>query len=225
MLKKLFISVVALIVMLTSVVSAVEIGDDFYLYGRDDKKLASTLNMTEGEVKDYCEQNYITLLAVNSDNSKQIRETTRETEFSKTVKNLAVLDNDEILELTFQLCGIENAKGKVIEKNNYKYLKIEVKAIDKVSGDYILTQYITVKNGKIITLGFYTSKGKDTAYTEEIFNSQFTKKDVSGTKGWITVGLVVLLGMAVTLSFMILRDLKPPKTSLEAIETAEEGEE
>ena len=53
MLKKLLISVVALIVMLTSVVSAVEIGDDLYLYGRDNKKLASVLNMTEGEVKDY----------------------------------------------------------------------------------------------------------------------------------------------------------------------------
>lgn len=210
MLKKLLISVVALIVMLTSVVSALEIGDDFYLYGRDDKKLASALNMTENEVKDYCEQNYITLLAVNSDNTKQIREITRETEFSKTVKNLAVLDNDEILELTFQLCGIENVKGKVIEENNYKYLKIEVKALDKVGGDYVLTQYITVKDSKIVALNFYTSKNQDLSYTEEVFNSQFGE-DTSTARGWLTVGLALLLGVAVMLSFMIIRDIKPPK--------------
>ena len=225
MLKKLLIAVVLLIVMLTSVVSAIEIGDDFYLYGRDDKKLAEVLSMTESEVESYVEQNYITLLAVNADNSKQIREITRETEFSKTVKNLAVLQDDEILELTFQLCGIENAKGKIVEKDNYKYLKIEVKAIDKVNGDYILTQYITVKDSKITALSFYTSKSDDTAYTEEIFNSQFKNEDVSGTKGWLTVGLVVLLGTAVALSFMILRDLKPPKTSLEDINTTEENQE
>ena len=37
--------------MLTTVVSAIEIGDDFYLYGQDDKKLATALGMTEDEVK------------------------------------------------------------------------------------------------------------------------------------------------------------------------------
>ena len=208
MLKKMLISVVALMVLLMTVVSAVEIGDDFYLYGRDDKKLAAALNMTENEVKSYCEQNAITLLAVNEDNTKQVRETTRKTEFSKTVKNLAVLKDDEILELTFQLCGIENAKGKVIEKDAYKYLKIEVRGKDS-GGEYVLTQYITVKKSEIVTLSFYTSNGEDTGYTEKIFNSQF--RDISKTKGWLTAALALLLGVAVTLSFMIIRDLKPPK--------------
>lgn len=208
MLKKLLISVVVLCVMLTTVVSAVDIGSDFYLYGRDDNKLAAVLNMTEDEVKSYCEQNNINLLAVNKDNTKQIREIIRETEFSKTVKNLAVLKDDEILSLTYQLCGIDNAKGKVIEKATYKYLKIEVKGKDS-GGEYILTQYITVKNSKTVTLSFYTSNGEDTGYTDKIFNSQF--RDISKTKGWLTAALALLLGVAVTLSFMIIRDLKPPK--------------
>ncbi len=208
MLKKLLISVVALCVMLTTVVSATQIGDDFYLYGRDDKKLASALSMTEEEVKKYCNDNDITLLAVNKDNTKQIREITRKTEFSKTVKNLAVLKNDEILSLTYQLCGIENVKGKVIEKDAYKYLKIEVKGKDS-GGEYILTQYITVKNSKTVTLSFYTSNGKDTSYTDKIFNSQFS--NINATKGWLTAALAVLLGVAVVLSVMIVRDLKPPK--------------
>lgn len=194
--------------MLTTVVSATQIGDDFYLYGRDDKKLASALSMTEEEVKKYCNDNDITLLAVNKDNTKQIREITRKTEFSKTVKNLAVLKNDEILSLTYQLCGIENVKGKVIEKDAYKYLKIEVKGKDS-GGEYILTQYITVKNSKTVTLSFYTSNGKDTSYTDKIFNSQFS--NINATKGWLTAALAVLLGVAVVLSVMIVRDLKPPK--------------
>ena len=106
MLKKLLIAVTVLTVMLVSVVSALEIGDDFYLYGRDNKKLADVLSMSEAEVLAYCKDNNITLLAVNNDNTKQIRETTRVTEFSKTVNNLAVLKNDEIIDLTYQLCGI-----------------------------------------------------------------------------------------------------------------------
>ena len=208
MLKKLLISVVALTVMLVTVVSAIEIGDEFYLYGRDDKKLASTLSMTEEEVKTYCQQNYINLLAVNKDNTKQIREIVRETEFSKTVKNLAVLSDNEISDLTFQLCGIENAKGKVISKDAYKYLKIEVRGKDS-GGEYILTQYITVKNSKTVTLSFYTSNGKDTDYTDKNFNSQFS--NINSTKGWLTVALALMLGLCALLSVMIVRDLKPPK--------------
>lgn len=194
--------------MLTTVVSALEIGDDFYLYGRDDKRLAATLDMTEEEVKAYCTENNIAVLAVNKDNTKQIREIVRETEFSKTVKNLAVLKNDEILDLTYQLCGIENAKGKVIEKDAYKYLKIEVRGKDS-GGEYILTQYITVKNSKTVTLSFYTSNGEDTSYTDKIFNSQFS--NLKATKGWVTIALALMLGLCAVLSVMIVRDLKPPK--------------
>ncbi len=208
MLKKLLIAVTALAVMLVSVVSALEIGDDFYLYGRDNKKLAAALSMSEAEVTAYCKENSITLLAVNADNTKQIRETTRETEFSKTVNNLAVLSDSEIADLTYQLCGIENVKGRVIEKDAYKYLKIEVKSKDS-GGEYILTQYITVRGGKSVVLSFYTSGKKDTSYTEDIFNSQFI--NTSATKGWLTAALAVLLLICAALSLMIVRDLKAPK--------------
>ncbi len=208
MLKKLLIAVVGVAVMLVSVVSALEIGEDFYLYGRDNQKLCEALSMTDAEIANYCKENYITALAVNKDNTKQIREITRQTEFSKTVKNLAVLSDKEILDLTFQLCGIENAKGKVIEKDAYKYLKIEVKGKDS-GGEYILTQYITVKNGKAVTLSFYTSNGEDTSYTDKIFNSQFS--NITATKGWLTAVLAVLLGICAVLSVMIVRDLKAPK--------------
>ena len=189
-------------------VSALEIGDDFYLYGRDNKELSKALSMTEPEISIYCTENYITALAVNKNNTKQIREITRGTEFSKTVKNLAVLSDDEILTLTYQLCGIENAKGKVIEKDACKYLKIEVKGKDS-GGEYVLTQYITVKNSKTVTLSFYTSQGEDTSYTDEIFNSQFS--NIGATKTWLTVALAFVLGLCVVLCVMIVRDLKPPK--------------
>ena len=208
MLKKMLISLTALAVMLVSVVSALEIGDEFYLYGRDDKKLAAALSMSEAELSDYCKENDITLLAANKDNSKQITEITRQTEFSKTVKNLAVLSDDEIIALTYQLCGLENVKGKVVSKDAYKYLKIEVKGKDS-GGEYVLTQYITVKNSKTVTLNFYTSQGEDTSYTDEIFNSQFS--NIGATKTWLTVALAFVLGLCVVLCVMIVRDLKPPK--------------
>ena len=208
MLKKLLISVLIIALMLMTVVSALEIGDDFYLYGRDNKELSKALSMTEAEISSYCTENYITALAVNKNNTKQIREITRGTEFSKTVKNLAVLSDAEILALTYQLCGIENAKGKVIEKDAYKYLKIEVKGKDS-GGEYVLTQYITVKNSKTVTLSFYTGDGEDTAYTDEIFNSQFS--NIGATKTWLTVALAFVLGLCVVLCVMIVRDLKPPK--------------
>lgn len=212
MLKKILICVIALMVMLISVVSALEIGDEFYLYGKDNQKIAQSFSMTDSELKKYCAENGITLLAVNKDNTKQIREITTTNDFSKTVKNLAVLSDSEIEKLAPDLCGIENAKGKVIEKNTYKYLKIEVKGKDS-GGEYILTRYITVKNSEIISLNFYTSANLSTDYCDEIFNSQF--KGTGGLKVIITVLLALLFGVVATLSVMIVRDLNKPKEELQ----------
>ncbi len=212
MLKKLLISVMALAVMLTTFVSALEIGDEFYLYGRDNKEISQVLSMSDAEIAQYCKENRITLLAVNKDNTKQIREITCETEFSKKVGNLAVLSDGEIKNLTTDLCKTENAKGKVIKKNNLKYLKVELIGKDS-GGEYVLTQYITVKNKKTVTLSFYTSADLSTDYCDEIFNSQF--QNTNGLKVVITVFLALLLAVAAMLSVMIVRDLNKPKEYLE----------
>ncbi len=206
--KKLLIAVLAIMVMLIGVVSALEIGDDFYLLGRDNEKLSKVLSMSEADIESYCKQNQITVLAVNEDNTKQIKQTVSETEFSKKIKNLAVLSNSQIKELTADLCGMENVSGKVLEKDTFKYLKIEVRGKDS-GGEYILTQYITVKDGKNETLSFYTSAKLDTAYCDEIFNAQF--EDTATLKTLIIVALALLFGLVAVLSVMIVRDLNKPK--------------
>lgn len=212
MIKKLLVSLAVLTVLLSSAVCALEIGEGFYLYGRDNKEISKILNMTYAEIKDYCKQNGITFLAVNTDNTKQIRETENVTEFSKTVGNLAVLKDDEIKNLTADLCGFENTEGKVIKKEGYKYLKVELKTKDS-GGEYVLTQFITVKDGKSTTLSFYTSADVSTDYCDEIFNSQF--KNTGALKVVITVLLALLFGVAAWLSVMIVRDLNAPKKSSE----------
>ena len=212
MIKKLLVSLAVLTVLLSSALSALEIGEGFYLYGRDNKEVSKILNMTDAEIKDYCEQNSITFLAVNEDNTKQIRETESVNVFSKTVGNLAVLSNIEIKNLTADLCGFENAEGKVIKKESYKYLKVELKTKDS-GGEYVLTQYITVKDGKSTTLSFYTSAALSTDYCDEIFNSQF--KNTSALRVVITVLLALLFGLAAWLSVMIVRDLSTHKKSSE----------
>ena len=210
MLKKLLIAFSVLSILLISVVSAIEIGDEFYLYGRDNKKLAKALSMSESQVDDYYEANDLTLLATNADNTKQIREITTETEFSKTVKNLAVLENSEILKLTKELSGFDDVKGKVVEKDTYKYLKIEVKSTDE-GGEYYLTQYITVKNGKHIVLSFYTSGGKDRDYIEKIFNSQF--KDVVALKTTVTVLMIICIAVTVVMAVLVVLEIIKIKKS------------
>ncbi len=210
MLKKLLIAFFALSVLLISVVSAIEVSDEFYLYGRDNEKLAKALSMTESQVDDYYEANDLTLLATNADNTKQIREVTTITEFSKTIKNLAVLEDDKILKLTKELSGFDNVKGTVVEKDAYKYLKIEVKSTDE-GGEYYLTQYITVKNGKHIVLSFYTSGGKDRGYIEKIFNSQF--EDVVALKTTVTVLMIICIIVTVVMAVLVVLDLVKIKKS------------
>ncbi len=206
--KKLLLGIVLIATMLIGAVSAIDIGNEFYLYGRDNKEVSKILEISQSEIENYCQQNGITLLAVNHDNTKQIRQITVQNDFSKKIGNLAVLSNDEILKLTYDLCRVENARGKVLEKNGFKYLKLELKSVDS-GGDYILTQYITVTDKNMVTLSFYTDASLSTDYCDEIFNSQF--ENLSGLKTVLMVFLILLSGVALLLSVMIVRDLNQKK--------------
>lgn len=172
--------------------------ETFYVYGEDNKEICEILGMTDSELKDYVEYTDITYLAVNKKNTKQIKKTEYEDEFSKKVQNFLSLENSEILELSPNLTDMPDIKGEIVEKGSRKYLKVSAKTEDS-GGEYILTQYITVFGGKKEILSFYTDINEGTNYIEDYFNSQFEETSpavkvvaIIGTIFFSVLGLIVL---------------------------------
>ncbi len=141
---------------------------EFIIYSADPEGVAKALNTDTASLEKKVEEQNIIYLAVNKKNTKQIKLTCTETEFSKTVGNLSNLSDSSIKSLLPDITGRESVKGKLVLKNNQKYVNINLLSEDD---GYILTQYFTVKDKKLYTLSFYTDKNVSTDYIKTAFST------------------------------------------------------
>ena len=171
--KKWVITLVVLILSLNFTVSAkdavsLEVPKDFCVYSKEPQKTAEILGMTETELKEYCVNGSVLYLAVDKDNSRQIRVTVGDTAFSSSVVNISELTDDKIESLAPEISGFDGVKGEAVSLNGQKFLKVELQSEDD-GGEYFLTQYITVAEKQNIVLSFYTDSDADTDYIEDTF--------------------------------------------------------
>lgn len=198
---------------------------EFYVYGEQNDKLAKILSMDVNSLDSYCHQNNVHYLAVNADNTKQIKVTSSVTDFSNSVINISGLSNDSITALIPDITGVEGAKGEVINKDGQKFIKTQFKTSDS-GGEYILSQYFTVADKSTIVLSFYTKSGLDTDYIEKTFDSFTSPLFITDTDESANspIGIVLLIaagifGIAcVVILITILRDIKKEKVTEEVIE-------
>ncbi len=219
-LLKKFLVVLMLLCLLSFNVSALEFGislsDDFYTLENDGAKVAEVLNMEKSELELFCEQNNIELLAVNSVNTKQIRLSSSETDFSLAIVNMSNLTNDKILSLASGITGLSNDFCEIVDLRGQKFIKVEAMSDDS-GGKYILNEYITVADKQEITLSFYTASGENTDYCEEIFTQFFSDKFVSEENGnsavlYVTIAAIVVFALiSAFIIYTIIRDLKAQK--------------
>lgn len=208
--KKVVLMLLLLVCLFSVNVCALQVGDEFLIYGKDNDKLSQTLGMSETEINQFCKTNSIVFLAVNSDNTKQIRKTEITDSFSQKIEDLSVMKNSDILELQDSLSALQGVSGTIVEKNNSKYLKVEGKTQDS-GGEYVLTQYVTVKDGKKHTLSFYTSLGENRDYIQKVFNSQF--KDTGVLKVVVILSICLFAVLAVVIIVLLIKDYKKEKAT------------
>ncbi len=188
-------------------------GDEFYTYGNNPQKVAEILNFTEDRLAEYYENNNLKFLAVNQNNTKQIKLDLSEGDFSKFIGNISTLPDGDILGLADELSGIDNAGGSVVLLGGQKFLKLDFKTSDS-GGEYILTQYITVAESKSYRLSFYTDAGEDTGYIETVFNSlqsdDFVAKTTnkSATDYIIPIACIAFLIITVLIVVSVISDIK-----------------
>ena len=199
--KKIACLVVALIIFSFSVNAK----ENFFEYKHDNAEIVKILGISETELTDYCTDNSVTYLAVNSDNTKQIKKTEITDEFSKRIFDMSVLGDDDILGLASELAGIPDTKGEIIEYEGRKFLKTEHETQDS-GGKFTVTQYITVEKSKKTSVAFYTGENTDKTYIWENFKKLAKpQKDYSL---FLILGLCVFAFVGVWVLVLLIRDFK-----------------
>ena len=199
MLRKIFCWATALILLMIPVSAAGRIslkaGDEFSVYGQDSGKAEEILGMSEAELDGYVSQNNIVYLAVNEDNTKQIRLTVAATAFSESTGNLSLLSDSEIEELIPDITGDSAVKGEIIENGTQKFVLSKVSSEDS-GGGYTLARYFTVAGDNEYILSFYTSQGVSEDYIAEVFES-FKSDDFYGENDKKPYSYIVIAAIAV----------------------------
>lgn len=196
---------ICLLVLCLLFVFNVTATDEFFIFGEQTDKVAKVLGMSEEKVETYCKENKITYLAVNKDNTKQIRKAEFADEFSKKMVDISVLEDKEILEFSSLISTFESANGKVITHGDKKFLKVELETVDS-GGKYYLTQYVTVCDAQKTVLTFYTADGQDKSYIDDVFESQFPQK--TDYKPYIIIGVIVFTLIGAVVAVLIIKELR-----------------
>lgn len=186
-------------------------GDEFSVYGEDSGKAAEILGMSETELDGYVSQNNIVYLAVNEDNTKQIRLTVAATAFSESTGNLSLLSDSEIEELIPDITGDSAVKGDIIENGTQKFVLSRVSSEDS-GGGYTLARYFTVAGDNEYILSFYTSQGVSEDYIAEVFESFksddfYTENDKNPHSYIVIAAIAVFSAGALFIIYTIIRDL------------------
>jgi hypothetical protein len=177
------------------------------------EQIAKIIGMDKNELLDFCIENKMVYIAVNKDNSKQIRVTVKENDFSNGIVNINGLSDDKINAVLPDVIGVEGIKGEIINKDGQKFIKTEMSSKDS-GGDFILTEYITVANKKVYVLSFYTNKKADTKYIEKTFETLESPNFVVENNGlfWIVgIAIVIFLFASIFIILTLIRDIKAKK--------------
>lgn len=186
---------------------------DFYSYksGQNAEDTAKILGMTASELENYCISGGILYLAVNENNTKQIRVSVAESAFSSGIGNLSNLSEDKITALIPDITGADS--GEIVTKNGQSFIKTTENLTDS-GGEYSVISYVTVAAKKDYVLSFYTATGTSTDYVEKVFKS-FSADDFykeSNPKsyfGYVIIAAIALLALvSAYIIFTLVRDIK-----------------
>lgn len=218
--KKLICTAAVIIISVIPVFAAengikISAGKEFTVLsaGENEDKLAEILGITEDELLDYCAENGIEYLAVNDDNTKQIKLSVKQTEFSSAVINFSNLSEENIVAVVPEIIGISNVKSEITEKNGQKFAKVSLSSSDS-GGDYTVNQYITTANKKLYILSVYTAADKSSDYADDVFESfdsddfnRFASKNNSYI--YVIIGAIaVLVCICVYITITLIKDIK-----------------
>lgn len=188
----------------------IALGHDFTVgYPEGDlNELSEIIGKSKDELKGYCESNGVLFIAVNADNTIQIRLSAFKSEFSVKAGDIHSLDSEGLSLFAETLSS--DTDYTVFETQNTTFLKFTANLSDS-GGDYTSTQYVTLSNGKVYQLSCYNSGNTESPDIKSAAESFSVGKNTASNlrqKVLIAAVLIALAGVIVAMAVGIIKDLK-----------------
>lgn len=145
--------------------------------------------------KKYLSDGNILMYAITSDNKSQIALRRYETDFSAELNDLSDC-KDEDVRLLAESIAPKTAKHYLVTVGGIKYIQIISGGTDS-GGDFSSAEYVTVKNGALISCTFsYSEKGLSKENLDKSFNEMknLTIKQMTKKGGWTAGEYVLFIG-------------------------------
>ncbi|MCQ2478045.1 MAG: hypothetical protein MJ091_02345 [Clostridia bacterium] len=172
------------------------------------KDAAKILGIDYKDAKDFFEKENLMFFALDK-SGVQARLCSYESEFSKTAVDISSLKDTQILSIADKLTDAKNCE--TVKKNGVKYIVI-TETLKDSGGNYVSTQYITVKNSKIYQLSFYSQGESKSLLAEDIFDTFVILSTERKNSNFIFIGIAALMAVfaaiIVIMVFKIIRSIK-----------------
>ncbi len=170
--------------------------EDFtVVYAGDNlSEMSEKLNISEAELSSYFTKNGLLYLAVSADNQTQIRLSRYTDNFSSTVRDISILDDDGLQEFANTVCGYE--EYTITENSGRKFI-VSVKNLTDSGGRYTVTQYITIHGGSTYYLSCYNAGDVTSDEINAVFDEFSLTEDVQVPKISVANELLVICGIVV----------------------------
>ncbi len=184
------------------------------------------LGYTLSSFKTYLSQNNIVVFGLDTKNKTQLILKSFETDFSKDIIELSLLNEDALLEVTKKLVTIPEASWRIVKINDMQMIEVRFSDQDQ-NGEFYTVMYITIRNGKIYSLSQIFSGEKSETKTSAAFSTVkgLEIKDVKTSAAWDASSVfefiiiwIMIIGAFVAAVFIIVsfvRDRKKYKENLE----------
>ena len=129
------------------------------------EELANKLGYGAQSLEKYMNQRGIQSVAINGDNSRQMRLTCRQTDLSSELKDISSMPKRELETVAQKL--IPNAPFETVTAGGKTYLRTQTEEKND-GGSYCSLQYVTISGGKYYCFNYYGSSAKLSAEEEQL---------------------------------------------------------
>ncbi len=157
--------------------------------------VAKIIGMDSEKYSNYFKSNGLLFIAVKEDNSVQIRFSKYSNEFSQKLGNMGNLSDKEITQIANKLAEDKYYTKEISGEQTFICIKENLK---DSGGEYVSTQYITVKNGNVYQLSCYNNGNETKSEITHIFKSLSFSS--SNNFNWLYVMIflaVIILGAVI----------------------------
>lgn len=192
----------------------------------DDEQLAQKLGYSADSLSHYMQQKSVISLAINSDNSAQMRLVCRETDLSRELGDITKLSDSRITAIADSL--LKNQSYTVVTLGDKVFLKSQTEESEN-GNTYAALQYVTVSGGEYYCFNYYGSSRTLTADESALADSvaatlyipdggafpTVSANDTLRVFYIVLIAAVILLGIIsiVLLSISLIRDISKRRAS------------